>query len=191
VPQKGRKKGRTRILTDTPEKNEVELNKKPKTLTKPKIKLGKKKSIRKKLKFVAIDESSEEDCENNKIINGDDDDDDDIINEIEEMEKDQREEDYLLRTKIKQGDFILVKVRGKKRCLHYVAEVVDIVGRKYIINYFHKTSSNKFIDGNEDLDEITDSEIVRKLPLPTHNGASERQISQISFSIDFSSYILG
>jgi len=109
------------------------------------------------------------------------------------MEKDQTEEDNLLRTKIKQGDFILVKVKGKKRCLHYVAEIVDVVGSNYnyIINYYHKTSSNKFIDGKEDHDEITDNEIVRKLPLPTLNGASERQISQISFSIDFSSYILG
>ncbi|KAL4107255.1 hypothetical protein QTP88_017635 [Uroleucon formosanum] len=140
--QKGRKKGRTRILTDTPEKNEAELNKKPKTITKPTIKLVKKKSIRKKLKFVTNDESSEEDCENHKIVN---DDDDDIINEIEEIEEDQREEDYLLRIKIKQ----------------------------------------------EDHDEVTDNEIVRKLPLPILNGGSERQISQISFSIDFSSYILG
>lgn len=147
-------------------------------MIKPKIKLVKKKSIRKKLKFVTIDESSEEDCENHKITN--DDDDDDMINEIEEIEKDQREEDSfinLLRTNIKQGDFILVKVKGKNRCLYYVAEIVDVVGSNYIINYFHKTSSNKFIDGKEDHDEVTDNEIVRKLPLRTLNGASERQIS--------------
>lgn len=37
-----------------------------------------------------------------------------MIDEIEEMEKDQREEDYFLRTNIKQGDFVLVKVKGKK-----------------------------------------------------------------------------
>lgn len=67
------------------------------------------------------DESSEEDCENHKIVN---DDDDDIINEIEEIEEDQREEDYLLRIKIKQGDFILVKVKGKKRCLYYVLKLL-------------------------------------------------------------------
>lgn len=42
-----------------------------------------------------------------------------------------------------------------------------------------------------DHDEVTDNEIVRKLPLPILNGGSERQITQISFSIDFSSYILG
>ncbi|CAI6358618.1 unnamed protein product [Macrosiphum euphorbiae] len=157
--RKGRKKGRTRILTDIPEKDEVELNKKPKTLTKPKINLVKKKCIRKKLKFVTIDENSEKDCENHKIMN--DDDSDDIINEVEEMEKYQREDDYLLRTKIKQGDFILIKVKAKKRCLHYVAEIVDVVGSNYIINYFHKTSSNKFIDGKEDHDEVTDNEIAR------------------------------
>jgi len=43
VTQKGRKKGRTRILTDTPGKNKVEIYKKQKTLTKPKFKLVKKK----------------------------------------------------------------------------------------------------------------------------------------------------
>lgn len=62
---------------------------------------------------MAIDESSEEDCGYYKIIN-DDGDDDDIINEIEEMEKDQIEEDYLLKAEIKQCDFILVKVKVKK-----------------------------------------------------------------------------
>jgi len=72
-----------------------------------------------------------------------------------------------------------------------VAEIFDIVGSNYIINYFHKTSGNKFIDGKEDHDEVTDNEIVRKLPLPILNGGSERQITQISFSIDFSFYILG
>jgi len=100
VTQRGRKKGRTRILTDTPEKNVVELNKKLKTLKKPKVKLVKKKSIRKKLKFVTIDESSEEDSGNDKINIIHDDDDDNILNEIEEMEKDQTEENYLLRTEI-------------------------------------------------------------------------------------------
>lgn len=71
-----------------------------------------------------------------------------------------------------------------------MAEIVDVVGSNYIINYFHNTSSNKFIDGKEDHDEVKDNEIVKKLPLSTLNGASERQISQISFSIDFFSYIL-
>lgn len=31
----------------------------------------------------------------------------------------------------------------------YVAEIVDVVGSNYIINYFHKTSGNKFIDGKD------------------------------------------
>jgi len=103
VTQRGRKKGRTRILTDTPEKNEVELNKKLKTLTKPKVKL-----VKKKLKFGTIDESSEEDSENDKINIIDD---DKTLNEIEEMEKDQTEENYLFRTKIKQGDFNLIRYK--------------------------------------------------------------------------------
>lgn len=116
---------------------------------------------------------------------------DDEFNELEEMEKDKEEEDNLLRTEIKRGDFVLVKLKGKKRCLHYVAEIVNVVGSSYIINYLHKTNNNKFIDGKEDHDEITDSDIVRKLPFPTLSGASERQVSQISFPINFSSYILG
>lgn len=43
------------------------------------------------------------------------------------MEKDKTEEDNLLRTKIKPEHFILVKLKGKKKCLDYVAEIVNVV----------------------------------------------------------------
>lgn len=67
----------------------------------------------------------------------------------------------MLRKKIKQGDYIIVKLKGKKSSIYYVAEVVRLEGVNYIVYYLHKTGVNKFKDRNEPHDDISDDQIVR------------------------------
>ncbi|KAJ8870313.1 hypothetical protein PR048_029334 [Dryococelus australis] len=67
-----------------------------------------------------------------------------------------------------KGDFVLVKLARKRRTVCYIAEVIDAT--------------------REEIHHISADDIQMKLPHPICVGGSRRQVSQLSFCVDFITY---
>lgn len=175
---RGRQKGRTRILTWTPEKQQIE-----EMLTKRNK--NKKTSVQKVTKKI-LQESSDEDGDN------------DIDMELKDSSSDDEsvqdsEDEELEYEDILKGDFLLIKILGKKRVKHYVAEVLNCYSKsEFQVLYYKKYGDGKkFSKSEKEIYDISVEDIIRKLPAPKCEGGSERQILLISFKLDFASYNLG
>lgn len=96
----------------------------------------------------------------------------------------------VLEEEIKKGDYLLTKVSGKKTTHFYVSEVVDVLANDEFQVKFLKCigDNNKFAHGTGDSYDICLSDIEFKLPHPISTGGSERQITQLIFKVDFTSY---
>ncbi|KAK9700597.1 hypothetical protein QE152_g31127 [Popillia japonica] len=154
----GRKPGRCRILTDTPEKNEIE---KQGEVRKQKIRQETRK----------IESSSSEEDEELSI------DPDDSLQDVEfgiEEEEDINEELYA-------NDFILVRLCGKKSYKFYIAQIIQ-TGEPLEVKYLKKVGINTFICLDETLYELQTSEVVMKLPCPFISGGTERKRRQMNVS---------
>lgn len=175
----GRKKGKTRILTETPEKNQIEAEFLERQAKKSKAK------VRKVTKQV-FDESSDDDVE---IPVQNSSDDDDYLEKLVEDENAERNEEITMENEmILEGDFVLVELKGKKSVQHCIAEIKKILEDGFDVIYLKKImNSNKFVK-TEQFYEITESDILRKLPKPSVVGGSERLNEQLSFQIDFMSF---
>lgn len=135
ISNSGRPKGKSRILTDTPEKNAIEdlaRKKEAKRLKKPKI-----KAVQRKLAFQQ--DSSDSGAENEFEIESTDSE-CDLFSELRELDEDAHETDC-----IEEGDFILTKICGKKTVKHYVAEVVTVKSQAlYVVKYFKKIENDQW-----------------------------------------------
>lgn len=203
---KTRRKGSTKILTDTPVKEEIEQykstskNKKITKTLKQTVKSVKKKVFsedeceqpKKKLtKKNQLMESSSEDSsvENLKLDDSSSDDDPEhfyeTIRQNAEIEK-------MDESPIKEGDFVLVALGTKKVVRHFVAKVVGIVVDGYEVKFYKKivgtTASRSFVPSDEDISLVNETEVVLHLPAPTSVGLSKRQENQLLFSVDFSDF---
>ena len=101
--KRSRKKGNTNILTSTPVRNEIALEKKKRKLSAPNVK---KTLFQKDMSLIAEDSSEESAIEYAETSDEDGVSDDEII----------------------EGDFVIVKVAGKSRVVHYIARI-DVVGK--------------------------------------------------------------
>ena len=90
-------------------------------------------------------------------------------------------------SEIVSGSFLLVKLSGKKYSRHYVAEVIEVVGLVYIVNYLKKSGDNKFIRENDDIYDVELEEIIMKVPPPSVGHGSFRR-QYLMFDIDLTSF---
>ncbi|KAJ8935832.1 hypothetical protein NQ314_012626 [Rhamnusium bicolor] len=126
------KKGKARILTDTPEINEIQKDKEKAMQRKRKLELKKTKKVVKR-KLNMEETSSEEDNENEWEV----DDDSDNDSSLADLEIDPTS--FSLEN-IQQGDFILVQLKGKKHSGNFVATVISRVDNNdLIIKYLKKS----------------------------------------------------
>ncbi|XP_072387018.1 uncharacterized protein [Diabrotica undecimpunctata] len=158
--QKGRKRGKTRILTDTPEKEELLQNESHEE----------KKNITK--------DSSDEDLETI------------LANENEHYSLEQQEnEEILSSSKLREGDFVLVKLASKKNIAHYVAKIVDVLDDEYMVKYLKTViGNNKFVYSAEEVSCVSEGGIIKKLPSPDLVETSQRQQNMMSFNVKFDTY---
>ncbi|XP_031332515.1 uncharacterized protein LOC116162896 [Photinus pyralis] len=180
-----RKRGKTRILTDTPEKEEIEelqKNKKCKQkIEQTKKRLGNGSSIlpnnRKKETVIDdTDSSSESSMPDLHDSSGDED-----LN----FEK---EDDFDFDIdSVTVGDFVLCKFLGKKQIVHYAARVNTLASKEMEVSFLRrKGTSSKFVfPTEEDSSTIPKSDIVLKLPSPQCFGGTQRTSSIFSFEINF------
>lgn len=110
-----------------------------------------------------------------------------LLEDIAQEEEVIAEERSLEDNSLKIGDFVLVRMPGKKSIFYYVAEIINIINNsEYQVKYLKRVdNTNKFKRDSETVYDIVHGDIEKKLPLPIAVGGSERQISLLSFSVDF------
>ena len=118
-----RRKGKSRILTDTPEMKVI-LHSKSNNEQCQKPFSRQIKSMAKQIIFNQHSDTSL----NNEIDFG--------INILDNESEN---------SEMVSGSFLLVKLSGKKYSRHYVAEVIEVVGLVYKVKYLKKLGDNKFI----------------------------------------------
>lgn len=194
---RGRQPGKTRILTDTPEKKLIEeqkrIKEKRKSVVNKKLFPGNKKNIKnptKKLKCQTKYDTSSED-ENISFPSSDEDCDasmQQLIQGVLDEEMEIAFEATIECGEIKPNDYILVKISGKKRILYYVAKVLKKTDIVYEIQYLVKTGAKTFILRDETPYEIDEEDVICKLPSPLTSGTSERLKQVMKFPVDFNAY---
>ena len=192
LAQKGRKKGRTRILTDTPEKEQLMLEAKAKEDRKRKKDCSaKSKSAKRKIitKDPASSETSDDDdsSESSSFSISSDSDESDISIENFDTEKDPLD--------IDKADFILVEFAGKKSKSYYIGQVINKVNDFEITTKFLRRADQQkhgkmffVFPEKDDISTIERDAIVVKLSAPTPVGGTKRSASKLVFSSDLSAY---
>lgn len=207
--RKGRKKGKTRILTETPEKEELERIENEKLLkgkqnVKRKVNLHNdnvdikkpkraeqqeqvksKASCKKRKKF--LDESETEDSDEASIA-GSDESDYDPNNELE------TDFDHSVAA-LAREDYIVVRFSAESNRkvspdIHYVGQVEEIHSNQTCkVNFMRKrgTSATFFFPENEDkVGDIDFKNIVMRLPPPISVGGTSRAVQYKAFQVDLS-----
>lgn len=184
----GRKRGKSMIMTDTPEKKAIEFEKSKKNKNKP----TRPTPVCKKVKRVLTYSSSDNESDEDEIMSDSEEDSLAMLREDVNLRESESaaERSFLEERTIKEGSFVLVRLVGKKSTVFYIAEVTAVVNDSdYQVKYLKRVgNTQKFIRENEDIYDILARDVEMILPLPTSVGGSERQVSQLSFSIDFSFY---
>lgn len=170
------------IATDTPEKNEIEMEK---SAVKRK-KETKKKRVSKK---VMQSDSDDEDIE---IPLQDSDADCDWIDENEpdisvltykDLEKP-------LPRLAQEGEYVLVEFATKKKILYYVGKVLQTRNKdlEYQISFLRQNRQHKFcLPDVPDISFIKEQDVKFILPKPTVSGSTSRQQSIYDFPLNLSS----
>jgi hypothetical protein len=190
-----RKKGKTRILTDTPEKRLIELAEqerqtknraKRERQEKKVLKNTEKKQIpklppeltsnRAKKKQMS---SSDSDVENVVL---DESSGESFINETAEEEFDE-DDVIIVDRKFKINDFVLVKFNTKKTVVHYVGQIEDISPTMATIKFMRlsKIKSTFFFPEVDDIASVLLDDIKTKLPVPKTCNKTKRGSSKYTF----------
>ena len=175
-----RSRGKTRIYTDTPVRDEVEKKSIEKKIKPTKInakrKLFVKQGKRKKLQPTVISSSSEEvDIPYEKE------------SEVDSLILDEKIEPNL-------GDYVVVIAKGKLRSLQYVARVDDYDDEndEYEEMFLQIINSGVYSDGpllivnEQNAASFAADDIILKLPSPVAIGRSARRNNLLQFNFDFS-----
>ncbi|KAJ8721004.1 hypothetical protein PYW08_006469 [Mythimna loreyi] len=213
----GRKKGSSRILTDTPEKNAIEaahLNR-MKKLEKPAIRRRTKegkpntkvKKPRKgkqlpkgksKSKKSSIFTSSSESDDHDSHFSMNDDTDLDATDASSSQHEDEELQDPVHNTNftsgnLKVGDFVLVQCPSEKRTasVAFVARIEERDLNTFTVNFLKRKGDLFYFPEKVDRWPITILDIVTKLPAPNDAPGTSRTASKLSFNFNFSFFSMG
>lgn len=166
MQNRGRKRGRCRILTDTPEKAQLE--------EEVAVRMQKQTSRSAKRRLISRDSPS-----SNSSVELTLETDDDLS---DASEKSGPNPDSGMQV----GDFWMTTIMGKKRKHSYVAEVIgidrDIIEVKFL-KRVDKTNRPKFVKDKDEIYEIERKDAIMRLPKPKATGGSERRRQQLSFGV--------
>lgn len=181
-----RRKVKSAILTDTPEKERIErehaemvAKKRPKGKASNKGPAGKKAST-----VVASDSSSEEELAKELIQSDSDSPDEEEDNADVEMEtKD-----------LQPGVFVLVKfLTNKKNTKLYVGEITSKTEEEYEVKFMRKvkgTAASFIFPEEDDITTVPFNDIILILGLPVNIVGTKRAASRVMFRVDLSGFII-
>ncbi|KAJ8914644.1 hypothetical protein NQ315_015383 [Exocentrus adspersus] len=163
---KGRKRGSTRILTETPEMNQLKEEHLAK-LEKNRQKEAKRKKTVRKIMQESSSDSGEEECYVTLTI---------LMN--------------FMRRCLEQVMKKMTDFSTKKNKISYIGCVENKTDNEYKINFLRRFgNSDKFVYPlEEDICTIERSQILRKLPQPDRNAATARTQATLRFNIEFRKY---
>lgn len=201
---RGRNKGKTCILTDTPEKDRIEEETNKRNAMKAsklakicKRKLGlKQEDCKKRRKSNPTKKMrATSDTETDESLNYDNEDLSPLILSEDSASEDDGEEVKLDGSNIDVNNYVLVKLCGKKSEKYYVAEISDKQGlTEFTVNFLRKKDlfSFKFVRPDVPDTSIVDiQDLVCKLPEPKMVGGTERAICIFTFKFNFNNYNMG
>lgn len=174
----GRKRGKSTILTDTPEKIALEIRKQPK--------LKPTKSNIEKARRKVVESSTDDEEEWNASVGSDD---DDIADDVATIEWEKQFE----LDELKVGDYILIRCSGDKFFQHFVGYITSTNKKHYEVKYLkrqQKTDTFVFNDSVENYVVFSD-DVICKLPPPHSIGGTKRTTNLLKFPVDFCRYNLG
>lgn len=195
VRPSGRKPGRCRILTDTPEKTEIQ-NEEQRRQAKKAHQGNKRRYLfpsqnktcqKSRPKPDSTTEDEDEDAE----LSQSSDSLEDVEFGLEEEEECTGDISITDISDVKVGDFVVARVMGKKREHFYVVEVCekqDLILEVKYLKRANRLSGNKFIYCSDTIYDLPESDVVWKLPAPIHVRATARQARFLVFSVNFDSY---
>ena len=163
----GRKRASSRVLTSTPVRDEIVVNK-----TNRQTKIEKTKKARKSL-FCKVSSDSESEVElmleSDTCTEGSD---DEVI----------------------EGDFVVVKVEGKSREVRYIAQVDTIDGDVFAGTFLKKVPQivghvPVFIINKTDIAAFQRNDVIAKLPEPVKNTGSTKKCNQLVFPVDITHWL--
>lgn len=179
----GRKRGSTRVLTDTGEKRILEEAHNEK-LRKMNITKKSNKTVRKILYETS---SSESEDENMKFIDTDDD-----ISENFNTDEDCTSDFSIEGTSVlEENDFVLVDCSTKKNKLCYIGHIqLKLDNQELQIKFLRRFgNSNRFYYPlKEDISDVERQRVKKKLKPPNRNCGTKRSQEIIYFSISFENY---
>ena len=158
----GRKRASSRVLTSTPVRNEIIVNK-----TNRQTKIKKTKKARKSL-FCKVSSNSQSEVE--------------LVLESGTCTEESDDE-------VIEGDFVVAKVEGKSRKVRYIAKLDTIDGDEFEGTFLKKVPQivghvPVFIINKTDIAEFQRNDVIAKLPEPVKNTGSTRKCNQLVFPID-------
>lgn len=196
--RQGRKLGRSKIATDTPEKIEIRKGKTKHNMktamTNVGLKPAQQKSRRMKRRPKAVKKihyDSESDSED-WPIEDDDDNEAEIFDIFNQEISEARDEQDFERPTFENRDFVLVGLTKKKGPTeYYVAQIVskDLCGVEFQMKFFKRIgSTSKFMCESHELFDVNEEDILVKLPKPIECTGSARVTGQLWFQVDFDNY---
>ena len=158
----GRKRASSRVLTSTPVRDEIVVNK-----TNRQTKIKKTKKARKSL-FYKVSSDSESEVE--------------LVLESDTCTEESDEE-------IIEGNFVVVKVEGKSREVRYIAQVDTIDGDEFEGTFLKKVPQivgyvPVFIINKTDIAAFQRNDVIAKVPEPVNNTGSTRKCNQLVFPVN-------
>ena len=170
------------ILTDTPVRNEIAASKQKGNSSKLVVRKSlftKAKETKPKgkgaIEYCSTSSSSSEETDSYN----------DESSDAEEMSEDE----------IIEGDFVVLKVEGKSREVHYIARIDVVDGDEFEGIFLQKMSEKLqseqsiFIINSSDQASFMRRDIVKKLPKPKIVGGSARRSCQLMFNCNLSKWI--
>lgn len=189
----GRKPIKTKILTDTPNMEEIKqehekrLERKNRKTVKRNIagvnSVPQKKIPAKKRRQTIIEES-ETDSDISMTTSSEE------LTDIDQQIENEIEEENFLSGIINENDYVLVKFSTKKTVKHYVGQVVQKLDNgEYYVNFMRRKMPESYFLFPENSDQsLVSSEDVIKLPAPNLVGGTERATKKLYFVINFDKY---
>lgn len=160
---KNRKKGRSLIATDTPEKDQLAMEKGSKI-----------RKVPAKTKRVVLESSS---SESEPPLDSDASD-DEVLDTLKlQLERQPQNDDY-----------ILVEFASKKNSVYYVAKVLEAKGNTCYVTFLRKKLGKKvfYLPQVDDVSDVNQKDIRAILPKPHVNGSTSRQNAYFTFNINMS-----
>ncbi|XP_031329808.1 uncharacterized protein LOC116179328 isoform X2 [Photinus pyralis] len=137
------------------------------------------RSNRTKKKTVTISETDTEDEESFKSGSSDD---------QWEEQHDDNDDDLESTNVLTNGDWILVKLPGKKCFKHFIGQILKINKSELTIKFCKKYSDNKFKwPEKEDIAVVNKKDVIKQIPQPNFNFKNNRLLF-FTFNVSFAGY---